>query len=260
MSQTILRPVTNVTTDGNGKLIQPSKHLEPKTRYVLFGDVLVRPAKTMLSREEVVKWIEECVLGDLRTVMLGIEERKKKDKRGKAESPALGGGNFLLTSACCGALEYFGQVYGKGTSATESVQKYVEEFLNPIDSRYTKVWPILWDSFRNGIVHTSWTNPVRVEGCKEQIAIGADNSPDGDHLEPASNHTGKSFIISSPRFLYDIECSFKRKEGFRDWILNKNKSDEGILERAAPQILEIKSSDTKRKEAFEKILKMNTSV
>ena len=216
MSQTMLRRVTNVTTDENGKLIQPPS-LKPKARYVLCEDVLVRPAKPMSSRDKIVKWIDECVLGDLRTVRLGIEERKKRDKRGKAESPVLGGGNFLLASDCCEALEYFGRVYGQGTNATEKVEKYVEKFLNPIDSRYIKVWPILWDSFRNGIVHSSWTKPVRMEGCKEQIAIGADNSPDGDHLKPASDHAGKSFVISSPRFFCDIERSFN--EGFRDWIL-----------------------------------------
>ena len=207
----------------------------------------------METRQKIVEWIDKCVLGDLRTMMLGIEERKKKDKRGKAESPALGGGNFLLASDCCEALEYFGRVYGQGTNATEKVEKYVEKFLNPIDSRYIKVWPILWDSFRNGIVHSSWTKPVRMEGCKEQIAIGADNSPDGDHLKPDSNHVGKSFIISSPRFFCDIERSFK--EGFRDWILNK--SDEGILERADPQVLEVKRGNEKGKKAFNHILSLN---
>lgn len=253
MSQTILRRVTNVKTDGNGKLIQPSRRLKPKARYVLCEDVLVRPAKPIPSREKVVEWIEKCVLGDLRTVILGIEKRKEKDKRGKAESPALGGGNFLLASDCCEALEYFGQVYGKGTNATESVQKYVEEFLNPIDSRYIKVWPVLWDSFRNGIVHTSWTKPVRMEGSGEQISIGADNSPNDDHLKPDSNQAGKSFIISSPRFFCDIERSFKK--GFQDWILHQ--SDDGVLERAAPQLLEIKKDNKKGKAAFEYIQRLN---
>ena len=204
----------------------------------------------METREKIVEWIEECVLGDLRTLMLGIEERKKIG----AQSPALGGGNFFLVAGCCTALEYFGQVYNaKGSNATDRVQEYVEEFLAPIDNRYLKVWPILWDSFRNGIVHRSWTKPVRMEGSKERIAIGADNSPNGGHLEPDSGHDGKSFIISSPRFFCDIERSFN--EGFRDWILND--PGEGVLKRAAPQVLEIKKGDKKGKKAFKYILHLN---
>ena len=208
----------------------------------------------MNARKDIVEWIDKCVLGDLRTVVLGIEEREKRNKKGGAKSPALGGGNFRLAADCFDALEYFGRVYDdKGTNEA-IVQRYVERFLNTIDPLYIKVWPILWDSFRNGIVHSSWTKPVRVKGCKEQIAIGADNSPDGDHLKPASDHEGKSFVINSYRFFCDIKRSFN--EEFRDWILNK--SDEGILERAAPQVLEIQSGDTKKKEAFDVILKMNT--
>ena len=251
----ILRRVTEVTTDKNGKLIQPTRHLESNTGYALCEDAPVRPAKTMTAREEVVEWIDKCVLGDLRTVRLGIEEREKRDKKGGAESSALGGGNFLLAADCCTALEYFGRVYkAKGSNATDRVQEYVERFLDPIDNRYIKVWPILWDSFRNGIIHSSWTKPVRMEGSKERIAIGADNSPNKDHLGPDSGRKGKSFVISSYYFFCDIDRSFN--EGFRDWILND--SDEGILERAAPQVLEIKRGDTKRKEAFNEILRMNT--
>ena len=92
-----------------------------------------------------------------------------------------------------------------------------------------------------------------MEGSEERIAIGADNSPNGDHLGPDSGHNGKSFIISSPRFFCDIERSFN--EGFQDWILND--SDEGVLKRAAPQVLEIKKGNEKGKKAFKYILHLN---
>lgn len=244
-----LRRVKKVKTNGNGKLIQPTEQLGSNTRYFLCEDVFIPPARKMKSRKKIVEWIDECVLGDLRTVVLGIQEREKGDK---TQSPTLGGGNFLLAAGCCMALEYFGQVYGEGKNATESVQKYVEDFLKPIDDRYRKVWPILWRSFRNGIIHGSWPQKICME--EEQIAIGADNSPDGDHLGPASEHEGKSFVISSYRFFCDIERSFN--EGFRDWILHE--SDDEILERAAPRLLEIKSNNNEGKNAFNEILGMNT--
>ena len=245
----ILRRVTEVTTDKDGKLIQPTRHLESNTEYALCEDAPVRPAKTMTAREEVVEWIDKCVLGDLRTMMLGIAERK-----GAANSSYLGGGNFFLAAGCCMALEYFGRVYNaKGSNATDRVQEYVERFLTPIDKRYIKVWPILWDSFRNGIIHGSWPQKICMEGSEEQIAIGADNSRDGDHLGPASDHAGKSFVISSYRFFFDIERSFNK--GFRDWI--RDKSDNGILERAAPPLLEIKRRNKEGKKAFEHVLSLN---
>ncbi len=203
----------------------------------------------MQSREQVVEWINGCVLGDLRTVILGIQER---ERRGKTQF--LGGCNFLLAADCCEALEYFGRVYdGKGYAATY-VWRYVEKFLNPIDDRYMKVWPILWDSFRHGIVHTSWTKPVCMDGSGERIAIGVDNDPDGDHFKPIPDYQGKSFAISSYRFFQDIERSFC--EGFRDWILNK--SDESILKRAAPQTLRIRAGNTKGEKAFKYVLSLNT--
>ena len=254
---TVPRSVISVKTDGDAKLPERIKKLKPNTTYMIYKDEYVPPARKMESREEIVEWIDKCVLGDLRTVRLGIEEREKRDKRGGAESSALGGGNFLLAAGCCMTLEYFGQVYGKGTNATESVQKYVEKFLQPIDERYIEFWPILWRSFRNGIIHGSWPQKICMEGSGEQIAIGADNSPDGDHLRPASNHKGKSFVISSPRFFYDIECSFNKNEGFRDWI--RNDSDDGVLERAAPRLLEIKKSNKEGKKAFNDILSLKTT-
>ena len=204
----------------------------------------------MQSREQVVEWINGCVLGDLRTVILGIQER---ERRGKTQF--LGGCNFLLAADCCEALEYFGRVYGGKGDAAAFVRRYVEKFLNPIDDRYIKVWPLLWDSFRHGIVHTSWTKPVCMDGSQEKITVGANISPDGDHLEPGSDLVAsKSFVISSYRFFCDIERSFC--EGFRDWILNK--SDESILKRAAPQTLRIRAGNTKGKEAFEHVLSLNT--
>ena len=54
-------------------------------------------------------------------------------------------------------------------------------------------------------------------------------------LGPASSCDVDSFVVSSPRFLQDLERSFG--EGFRDWILAEA-SDE-VLVRAAPRLLEI---------------------
>lgn len=233
-----------VTTDKNGQL--KCGGLEPSAEYVICEEVPVPPAGKRESREEIVRWIDKCVLGDLRTVVLGVQERKK---RGKPQ--LLGGCNFLLAGCCCMALEYLGQVYGEGENGTERVQKYVRDFLAPIDSRYEQFWPILWRSFRNGILHGSWPQRINMRDYPEEkrIAMRADNSLDGDHFKRDSDRLGRNFAISSARFFRDIEHSFYA--GFRSWILKD--SDDGILERAAPRLLEIKESYAKGKMAFEQI-------
>ena len=239
-----LQPRKKVTTDENGQL--KCVKLEPNAEYVICEEVPVPPAGKRESREEIVRWIDGCVFGDLRTVVLGIQERKK---RGKPQ--LLGGCNFLLAGCCCMALEYLGQVYGRGTDGTASVQKYVEKFLAPIDPRYKQFWPILWRSFRNGILHGSWPQRINIRGYPEEkrIAVRAGNSLDGDHFERDSDRLGRNFAISSARLFHDIEHSFHA--GFRSWILND--SDEGILERAAPRLLEIKERNAEGKTAFEQI-------
>ncbi len=90
---------------------------------------------------------------------------------------------------------------------------------------------------------------MRGSSEEKQIAMRANNSPNEDHFERDSDRPGRNFAISSARLFRDIERSFC--EGFRSWILNE--SDEGILERAAPRLLEIKRGDIKGKTAFEHI-------
>jgi hypothetical protein len=59
-------------------------------------------------------------------------------------------------------------------------------------------------------------------------------------LQPGSDYEGKSFVISAARFFVDIEKSFDL--GFRSWVLSQ--SDEGVLLRAAPRLLEVREGDT----------------
>lgn len=72
---------------------------------------------------------------------------------------------------------------------------------------------------------------------------------DGEHLEPATNCAGNSIVISSARFFSDIERSFD--ERFRAWILDD--SDDDVLVRAAPRLLELNPRDTVRVREFEVI-------
>jgi hypothetical protein len=68
----MLRPIASFTTDETGQPVSlPS--LEASSTFVICHDEEVPPIRAMESREAVARWIDECVLGDLRTLRLGIE-------------------------------------------------------------------------------------------------------------------------------------------------------------------------------------------
>ena len=234
--QKMLRRVSSFTTDQHGRPID-LLDLNPISTFVVCRDEEAPPAGSMESRQAIVDWIEHCVLGDLRTLRLGINRFLEDPSTPRP----IGGCNFLLAAGCCMALEYFGQVYGRGSDATTAARRYVEDFLGPVDRRYVETFGVLWSSFRNGIVHGSWPQVICIQGYRgDRIAVGANPRIDGDHLQPGSDYEGKSFVISAARFFVDIEKSFDL--GFRSWVLSQ--SDEGVLLRAAPRLLEVREGDT----------------
>ncbi len=221
----VLKRVCSAKTNEAGQLT-PNEKLELNCEYVICRDIPIGSVKPRESREKVAEWIDACVLGDLRTLKLGIDKKPKpRDQHSSSEKP-LGGGNFLLVAGCCMTLEYFGQVYGKGSDGTSRAKKYVVDFLAKFDQRYGEFFELLWSSFRNGIVHGSWPQGICVQGYREErLVVGANNSEDGPHLEPLFDYPKPSFVISSVRFLKDLEISFDK--GFRNWIIQE--SDEEIL-------------------------------
>ncbi len=234
----MLRRVAPFTTDESGQPISfPS--LEPTSTFVVCRDEEVPPARPMESRQAVVRWIDECLLGDLRTLLLGIDRFHEKQPTARP----LGGCNFLLAAGCFMTLEYFGQVYGQGKDATSAARRYVADFLSRVAGRYSEVFDVLWSCFRNGIVHGSWPQAACVRGDgASRIAVGANPCAAGEHLGPAMDYSGQSFVISSAKLFSDLQTSFD--DHFQTWLLND--SDDGVLLRAAPRLLEINPRDTAR--------------
>lgn len=245
----MLRHVGSFETGEKGQPVNfPT--LDPATRFEICRDEEAPAAGSMGSRQDIVEWIEHCVFGDLRTLLAGIDAFIQK----RESSRPLGGGNFLLAAGCCMALEYFGQIYGKGQDATTAARRYVKDFLRPVDKRYFAVFGILWSSFRNGIVHGSWPQAICVQQRDGyRVAVGTNPYMDGEHLESAAGYNGESFVVSSAKLFADIESSFDC--GFRAWILDE--SDDGVLVRAAPRLLEIRDGDSVRVREFELIRKWN---
>jgi hypothetical protein len=258
----MLMRVDSFKTDENGTPIAASlPELEPSSEYVICEERDAPPLGPRKSREEIAEWIDGCVFGDLRTLTLGVDqffELKEGERNHPATGRPLGGCNFLLTAACFMALEYLAQIYGKGRkrSAMTVAREYVNDFLCPIDPRYSEIFDVLWNCFRNGIVHGSWPQAVQVRGeAASRIFTGANPCTDGEHLEPTSECRDPNFVVSGARLLADLEKSYD--EWFRDWLLYE--SDDGVLLRAAPRLLEIKPGDKKRKAQLAIIRSWNDS-
>lgn len=84
--------------------------------------------------------------------------------------------------------------------------------------------------------------------------MGASPVRGGEHFQRASDYAGPSFVISSVTFFQDIERSFD--QGFRSWIMSQ--SDDAVLTRAAPRLLEIKLGDPSRVKEFALIMSWNS--
>jgi hypothetical protein len=234
----MLRRIDSFTTDEAGRPVS-LPDLDPSSTFVICRDEDAPAVGAMESRDAVDRWIEGCLFGDLRTLILGIDQFHQNP-----ETPRLlGGCNFLLAASCFMALEYLAQVYGRGRDATSAARHYVADFLSRVDPRYPQAFDILWSCFRNGIVHGSWPQAVCIRGDEStRIAVGANPRIDGDHFGPDQNYPAPSFIISSVRLFLDLERSYD--QFFRSWLLRE--SDDAVLVRAAPRLLEINPRDTTR--------------
>ena len=91
-----------------------------------------------MTREWIVGWITDCVIGDLRTLDKGISvvEAAKTEQGLPA---GMGGGNLLLAVGCLIAIEYFGRILCPNLDATMATRQYAKKFLEPVDYRYPKV-------------------------------------------------------------------------------------------------------------------------
>jgi len=225
---TIHRYVCDAKTDGQG-VLRASEELDADSSYVLCRLEVPLPDTKFPSRQRVVSWILDCLLGNLRTLTTGMAIRANR-AQGNTESSSLGGGNFLLAAGCCMVIEYLGQIHADGKTGTDRARSYVEEFLAPIDPRYGQYFRLIWNCLRNGIVHGSAPQAVCVRGDEgDRILVGASTGSDGEHFAAAPGFDTPTFVVNSEKFLADLEKSVR--ERFGPWILGP--APEDVLSRAA---------------------------
>jgi hypothetical protein len=153
------------------------------------------------------------------------------------------------------ALEYLDRIlYGK-EDALSNIREYIKKFPSPINARYEEVCDLLWRSFRNGIIHGSWPQPICVKGNNdERIVVGVGNDLDDPHLAPKQGDSRNTLVVNAVQFLKDLERSVE--EGFAPWVLAGE--DDAVLERAGPRLLEINENDPIARRQLDQVVKWNT--
>ena len=113
-----------------------------------------------------VKWITDCLLGDIRTFLDGIENYTDNKERFVFKPRPRGGGNLSVPILICTALEFVSRLYvgatkfksSEGYIAKENAKKFIEKYF---PEKYKAIPLLLWDGIRNGLVHTFSPKPFK---------------------------------------------------------------------------------------------------
>lgn len=190
---------------------------------------------------DVADWIDACVLGDLRTLVHGIDAYYASPDHRSADGRPTGAANFLLVAGCCSAIEYLGHIYkGKGSDEAKAIA-FMNQFLAPINNRYHEAGRLIWQCFRQGTVHRSWPKRIVYADGTTQVITGAGSEPTDPHLAPLPDRAEESFLVNGRQLLADLTRAFE--DSFRPWLLTE--AFEDAVERARPQVLRV-SGDTLR--------------
>ena len=205
------------------------------------------------SAADLLSWIDSCVLGDLRTLVNGVDAYYASTSHVGPDGRPVGAANFLLIAGCFSAIEYFGYILNDGPTQELRALAFIQRFLVPINPRYSEVDALLWKCFRHGTVHRSWPKRIKVEDEPDSIATGA-GAEDGDaHLGPDPGRSDDTFVVNGRQLLRDLERALDG--GFGEWIRLNDGAD--VLQRANPEDFRIGRSDTAMKAQANKIRAWN---
>lgn len=191
---------------------------------------------TIRTYADLVSWIDNCVLGDLRTLLKGVDEyyRLGEDRRAAEH---LGAANFLLVAGCCSAIDYLGKVgCAKGNDESRALA-FISDHLAKVDPRYDRVGRCIWTSVRHGTVHRSWPTRLEAPGAPPIILAVGGESID-PHLRAEVRATDVVFYLNGRLFLADLERACR--EHFFPWL--EMHLAEDLLERARPQRVNAKGN------------------
>lgn len=203
----------------------------------------------MKTINDVFSWIEGCIMGDIRPLLLSVEKYSGWINR---QGQPLGGCNYLLASVDMMLLEYLSYLYGPAGNAEDNVYHYVKDFLATTDPKYLIAPHLIWKCYRNGLLHHSWPKVIKRQKTGETLITGVGISYNDPHLEAWRDPSGKeTFCVNGVKLFYDIECSYYSK--FKGWAQN---NESYVIPRATFEFLEIQESQSNLVKEFENIQKL----
>jgi len=142
-------------------------------------------------------WIENCLLGDIRTMLAGIEKYQHQ-KGGRPGEPPLGGGNLSVPILVTTALEFLSRLYQGDTNfargnynATKNVLSFIREFF---EGASKKIPWLLWKAVRNGLHHNFQPVAAVYEGTEIRFTFLSQDTTSLVCRHPK----GILFVISAP--------------------------------------------------------------
>jgi len=220
-------------------------HLLPHSTYAL-APVVPETASPIGSVNDLINWVRECVLGDLKTLKDALLRRQESALHGG------GGGNFLLAVGCTMAIEYLARSSFGCESAQDDVQKYLKHFFRPIDERYGQVGVLMWVALRNGIVHGSWPQSVCLQRDRsDRIPVGVSALQSDPHLQLVMQDNREIFAVNAIQLFDDLNRSFE--DQFVPW-LNQLGDATSVLDRGGARLLAVREGNDQLKQGFQFIV------
>jgi hypothetical protein len=139
-------------------------------------------------------WITECLLGDIRTFLDGIEYYIIREKVKPAGKLPRGGGNLSVPILVNTALEFVAALYAGKTEYIDkntysgSKNKIIKGFIERYFPEGYKEFPLLlWDGVRNGLIHTFSPKPFEYKGSYIRFQFYVDDQNFPSHIEKVNS-------------------------------------------------------------------------
>ena len=140
------------------------------------------------------KWLTDCLLGDIRTFLDGIENFTDNQEKFAFKPLPRGGGNLSAPILISTALEFVAALYAGMTEYIDegryngSKHKYIRAFIREFfPEAYRKIPILLWQGVRNGLVHTFYSKAFEYNGKRIQFQFFVENRNVPSHIKNNNN-------------------------------------------------------------------------
>jgi hypothetical protein len=164
-----------------------SKMASKDKRFYIFED-------TSFEGRTRSKWITDCLLGDIRTFLDGIENFTDNQEKFAFKPLPRGGGNLSAPILINTALEFVAALNAGMTEYIDknkykgSKHKYIGDFIEDFfPDAYGKIPILLWEGVRNGLVHTFYSKAFEYNGRRIQFQFFVENRNVPSHIKKNNN-------------------------------------------------------------------------